>query len=338
MMKNLRKKADMRALFLIPLSIILIVGVLSFTSCEKKEKTEDPIQQIQVSQEEIEKLQKENEDKDAIIIQLREENANLLLRIPFVSEVQKGDSHWGLGFDYLTQKKGVSAAEAKKILLDSLLFHPVLEGFKVGHYFDKGVYGTFLTQGSAAVSPRTLIESENRTKLEKEVWLENMITEFKNRKDELTAKMENLEKQKAEINVQLNTQINSLTKDLEDLQRINDNLETKLNSVYYLLGIRQDLKARGLLKGTFLGICGDRIGEVSFSDFQSSFDLRKSAEIEFQADDLNISTIQKVRLLPKYFKEGEDYRVEISSENKLTRIILLNKEMFLLSRIIVFIN
>jgi len=337
-MKDSRKKACMRALFFFPFSLILIVGALSFTSCEKKEKTEESIQQIQVSQEEVEKLQKKMAEKEVTINQLREKNTSLLLRIPLILEVQKGDNHWGIAFDYLTQEKGVTTTEAQKILSDSLLFHPLLVGFKVGNYFDEGIYGTFLTQGNSSISPRNLIQLENKKKVEIKVGLESQITELKIQKDELTEKMGDLEKEKKALNTQFDTQITSLTKNIENLQKIKDDLETKLNSVYYLLGTKQGLKARGILKGTFLGICGDRIGEVVFSDFQSSFDLRKSAEIEFQADDLNVSTIQKVRLLPKYYNEGEDYRVEISSGNKSVRIILLNEDKFLLSRIVIFVN
>lgn len=335
-MKSLQKRVSMRTSLFLPLFSILTLGILSFTSCGK-EKAEEPTQQIQAPQEKSEKLQKELASKEDIINQLKEENAGLISRIPESYEAQKGDSHWKIAYNYLTQKKHVPAEEAKSILAESHLFHPMLVGFKVWNYFYDNVFGSFVTQGRTSVSPGALIRLEKRRALEEKHKLENEIIEMREKGKELAETIKELEKLKKEIGA-LKAKTASLTQDTENFESKNRDLDSKLNSVYYFAGSKDKLKAKGKIKGTFLGLFGNKIGEITFADFQNRIDLRETNVVELKAGDLNVSNIDKVGLLPKHIDEKRDFRVEIAGDRQSARVVLLNNDKFLLAQIIIFVN
>ncbi len=332
-MKEIRKKLS-RSWLIILFYLILIPGIISFSSCANKKKEEELTQQIQSLQAKIEELQKEIASKEDMINQLKEENADLLNQIPESFDVQKGDSHWEIAYDYLTQKKGIPAEEAKRILVDTPLFHPILVGFKVWNYFYGKVYGTFITQGDARISLATLLRIEKKKIQEEKIKLENEIAMLKKKSEELTEKINELEKN----NTELKAQIDNLNKKISDLKSKNQELDSKLNSVYYFADTKENLKAEGKIKGTFLGLAGIKIGEVTSADFQNRIDLRQTQTIELKADDFKVPIIKKVTILPKHIKENVDYRVEIREGGKAAAIILLNKDKFYLAQIILIIN
>ncbi len=314
--------------------LILIPGIILFSSCTNKKKEEELNQQIQNLEAKVAELQKEIASKEDMINQLKEENADLLNQIPESYDVQKGDSHWKIAYDYLTQKKGVPADEAKRILADTPLFHPILVGFKVWNYFYGKVYGTFVTQGDAKVSMATLLRIEKKKIQEEKMKLENEIAELKKKSEELTAKINELEK----ANADLKAQIENLNKEISDLKGKNEDLISKLNSVYYFADTKDNLKAKGKIRGTFLGLAGLRIGEVTSADFQNRIDLRQTQTIELKAEDFKVPVIKKVTILPKHLKENIDYRVEIKEGGKSASVVILKKERFLLAQVILIIN
>ncbi len=328
------KRNSIKTFFILFLYSILIPGVILFTSCSNKKIEEELNQQIQTLQAKVEELQKEVANKEDIINQLKEENDDLLSQVPESYDVQKGDNHWQIAYDYLTQKQGVTAEEAKKILADTPLFHPILVGFKVWSYFYGKAYGTFITQGDAPVSPATLVKIEKKKIQDEKLRLENEVAKLKKQSEELTNKINELEK----INEDLKAQIASLNNEVSALKNKNKNLDSRLNSVYYFIDTKENLKANGKIKGTFLGLAGMNIGEVTAADFQNRIDLRETTTIELKASDFKVTAIKKVRLLPKYFKETKDFQVEIAGNGESAKIHLLNKEKFHLARVIIIIN
>jgi len=261
-MKKIKKGIPMRNSLVLILCFILILGVLSSISCKKKEKAEEIAQQAPALQAKVEELQRELASKEDEINKLKEEAARITRRLPLAYEVQPGDSHWQIGYDYLTTKRGVPPEEAERMLANAYLLHPLLVGFKVWNFMDDGQFGSFVVQGNAKVCPRALMRVEDKKMAEEKIRLENEIKELKEQIEkqsmEFTAKIEELEKEKEEIK----SQIDSLNQEETNFQAQNKDLDSRLNSVYYLTGTKNKLKTNGKIKGTFLGLAGMKIKDV----------------------------------------------------------------------------
>lgn len=342
-MKGVKVRFPTRNLHVLGFYFVLIVGLLFLTSCRGKETAEEPAQQVPATSPEaqVEELKKDVAARDNQIAELTKEKADLLNQVPEPYEVQKGDNHWQIAYDFLTQKRGVIDGEAKEILADTPLFHPILVGFKVWNYMYKNVFGSFIVQGDAAISPAALMRLEKKKLVGEILELNDKITALETEKEE---KNKEIEEKKGEIEKLsqekkgMESQIATLNKEKTDLQNLNKDLDSKLNSVYYFADTKAKLKANGKIKGTFLGLSGMKIKEVSFSDFQNRIDLREGDVIELSAGDFGIPTIKKVGVLPKHLNENVDYRVEIGGGGQSAKVHLLNKDKFLLARIVLFLK
>jgi predicted RNase H-like nuclease (RuvC/YqgF family) len=335
-MKEIKKRISTRNSPVLILCLILIFGALFSVSCKKK--AVGPTPQVPDLQAKVDELQKELTGKDAEISRLNEENARLQRRLPSAYEVEPGDNHWQIGYDYLTTKRGVSAKEAERMLANAYLLDPLLVGFKVWNFMDDGQYGSFVMQGSAKACPGSLIRVDTKKMAEEKLKLENEIARLKEEIEkqsmECKAKIEKLEGEREE----LKSQIDSLNQQVASLQSQNTDLDSRLNSVYYLVDVKKELKADGKIKGTFLGLSGMKIKQVSFEDFKERVDLRETDRIELRAQDFNLSAIKKVGLLPKHIKKDIDYRIEIAGDGQSASVILKNKDKFLLARIVLYVK
>ncbi len=318
--------------------LLLVSFVLFFASCGGQEAVEEPAEETTEAQEKVVELQAELNEKEKTITSLEDEKAELESQIPVPHEVQKGESHWEIAFDYLTQQKGLQAEEAMSKLSDALLYHPVIVGFKIWNYYSDDTFGSFITQGNATVSPGTVMRIEKKEAEEVKSILKNQIVTLENLRQELVEKMDRMQEDHASEKNELNSQISSLEEELSEPQAANRDMEESLNSVYYFAGSKDALKDEDKIKGTFLGICGMRIEDVTFADFQNSIDLREMESIPLNASDFGVSQIKKIGLLPKHFEEGRDYRVEIASDFLSARVVLLNKDKFRLARLIIYLN
>lgn len=335
-MKKITKGISIRNSLVLILCFILILGALFLISCKKK--AVEPAQQPPALQARVDELQRELAGKDSEINQLKEENARIQRGLPSSYVVQPGDNHWQIGYDYLTTKRGVSPEEADRMLANAYLLDPLLVGFKVWNFMDEGQYGSFVLQGSAKACPGSLIRVDTKKIAEEKIKLENEIAKLKEEIEKQSmackAKIEELEEEREE----LKSKIDSLNQQATNLQGQTTDLDSRLNSVYYLADTKKNLKANGKIKGSFLGLSGMKIKDVSFEDFQGRVDLRETDAIELSAEDFNLSAIKKVGLLPKHMKKDIDYRVEIAGDGQSANVILRNKGKFHLARIVLYLK
>lgn len=315
--------------------LVLFVVFLAACSGEKETPQEEV---VEVPQEQIQELEKKVAEKDEVIQKLEQEKSEIEEVLPRAHTVQPGDSHWEIALDYLITQKGMSEDEAKSLLMKTHLFHPILVGFKVWNFYQDGVYGSFLSQGNAVVSPGALYRSVQKKAEEEKAMLESNLAECKSQTEELSRKLEALEQAKKEMEEKLKGQIAEIEKKNAELETEKADRDSRLRSVYYFAGAEDQLKAQGKIKGSFLGICGNSIKDVTWSDFTGRVDLEKADYIELKADELNVTSIKKVKILPDYFKENTDYRVEILNTGSAARVHLLNKDKFKRARIILCLN
>jgi outer membrane murein-binding lipoprotein Lpp len=318
-------------------AILLLSVLVLLPSCVSKKKLEEANQQVQSLQAKVADLEKSLSEKESAINQLKKENADVQAQLPESYEVKKGDNHWKIAFDFLT-KKGVAEEAAKKMLYKVALFEPLQVGFNVINFFSGGVFGTFVSQGAATVSPGALMRFQKKKAEEERLALESQIASLKQQIDELNKKIVNVENEKEAVTREFNAKIDALNKEIKGFQEQTKDLDSKLNSVYYLADTKDSLKAKGKIKGSFLGICGTKVGQVTFADFNGRLDLREKDAIELQAADLGVTTIKKVSLLPRELEANKDYRAEILDRGARARIVLVEKDKFRLGRILIYVN
>jgi len=333
MIKSGDKKTESVILSL-ALSLFLVGGICFMVACGGAGK-EALTKQVAEFQNKAKSLEQKLNERDGQIRKLEDERKELLGRIPEFHVVAPGESHWQIAYDFLTTKKSVSAEKAGALLADSAFFDKVLVGYRVGNYFAEDVFGTFLTKGEAAISPGRQYRADIRARDEEKAKLVRQIGELERRNAAGEEKVVELQKTWSAREKILENRIKGLETDLAKTQARNTELDTKLNSVYYLVGARDNLKGAGIIKGTFLGICGDRVKNVTFANFQKSLDLRSVNVIVLAAGDVGLSKIRHLKLFPRDLQEDVDYRVESSADGTWIKLHLLNKDKFLLARVII---
>jgi hypothetical protein len=89
------------------------------------------------------------EEIDVLHAQLSEITDNL----PEPHRVQRGENHYTLCMDYLMREHGMSHRSADSLVARVALAGDIIEGFHVWFLYRDEVFGTFVTQGDAHISP-----------------------------------------------------------------------------------------------------------------------------------------------------------------------------------------
>jgi len=322
-------RATMKNSLVLSLSVLLIFGLVFLDSCKRKPGAEEAAPGAQpTDQARIEELQRELNSKNDLIKQLQRENADLQNKVPTAWGVQEGDNHWKIAYSYLTDKKGLSDEEAKKVLKSAYLFDTLLTGFQVGNVSDGAEYSGFISQGDAVASPGKMKRVGDTKKEAEKVVLRN---------DKTLAEVDTMK-----LEADMKDKMMMIKKEMEALQKTNawneeraekykeigTDFESKLNSVYYYAATKDSMKASGKTD----------IGSMGYSDFQDRVDLREDDVIGLSAGDLNIPMIKKLEIIPKTLREGLDYRIEIAAGGQSANIYLLKKDKFRLARIIIAVS
>lgn len=323
-------RAAMKNSLVLSLSVLLIFGFVFLTSCKGKPGAEEAGQggEQTTDQARIEELQRELNAKNDLIKQLQRENADLQNKVPTDWEVQEGDNHWKIAYSFLTDKKGLSDDEARKILRKAYLFDTLLTGFQVGNISDGEEYSGFIAQGEAVASPGKMQRVEKTKRTAEKVVLRNNVTlaEVETLKQEADMKDKTMMMKKEMETLQLKNGWNE--ERAEKYKEFATDFESKLNSVYYYAATKDAMKASGKTD----------LGSLGYSDFQNRVDLREGDVIELRAGDINIPVIKKLEIVPKTLREGLDYRIEVAADGQSASVYMLKKDKFRLARIIIAVS
>jgi len=285
---------------------------------EKRIKEEKDIS-VKSLLEEI--LEKNNE-----IQELRQKITEIEALLPKPHLVAKGENHYQIAMDFLVNEKGVDKKKAMELVERTALFDELVPGFKVWNFFTGDEYGSSVTQGSAAISPNTLIRRAKKQ-------LVDARDEAIEQRDQLSEDIKVLEDKRE----RLITQMDSLSKEKESLIGQVGELNVQVNSLFYLLDSYNNLKEKGVIKGSAL-FRSAKLRDVSPEYFTQSIDLRTQSQIVFSAEELGIKRIKKITLFPKFYKEGTDYKIEISGDKLNGIITLLDPSKFKNERIVISIK
>jgi len=280
------------------------------------------------------KKQKEVED-------LKVQVQDLEKKLPSAVTVKRGDKHVDIAMSYLTKEKGLDANTAKKLVMQVNLMDELVPGFKVWNFYDNGVFGTFVTQGDASVSPYHVVQKAKQELVAAKDTAIKQRDELSKEKTTLLEQVSDLEKRRDSLNQEvtmLQAEREDLLKKMQDLQNISDDLKAKLNSVFYRIGDRQALIKSGVVEDPWYG--QPRLKNFDEANFPDHLDLRSSDTIVFTAQQAGVPKIQKIKIAPgNVYKIDVDYASVISPDGAQATVRLMNKDKFKADRtMIILVN
>lgn len=272
-------------------------------------------------------LEKNNE-----INELKERVRELEELLPKPHIVQRGENHYQIAMDFLLKEKGVEKDKALKLIERALLFDPMIAGFKVWNFYSGEEYGTFVTQGDAPISPnevrrrakKTLVDARDKAIAERDKLAED-IDLLENRRGQLISQLELLNDEKQKLIFQIS-----------DLNKENIEMQETINSLFYLLDLKKNLKQKGIIKGGFLRSL--KLKKVDPELFKDSIDLRSQNSIQITASDFNIRRIKRLFLYPRYYRYGIDYRITISADKQEAELIILDTVKLKNERVVISVE
>ncbi len=105
-------------------------------------------------------------------------------KLPEPHHVSSGENHYKLCMNYLTEQHGLSHRTADSLVARVALNGDIVEGFHVWYYYRDGVFGTFVAQGDADISP-TVFAKVVKRQLLKEARREGRNVDFEQILDSL---------------------------------------------------------------------------------------------------------------------------------------------------------
>ena len=271
-------------------------------------------------------------DKNNDIQNLNARVQELEALLPKPHTVEKGENHYQIAMNFLLNEKGVDKARAMELMERTFLFEPIVPGFKIWNFYADDEYGTFITQGSAPISPnqiqrkvkKELVDAKDKAIAEKEQ-LQSDISEMELRRSELISQLDLLNQEKQ----------NMLGK-MSNLNDQNQEMQAALNSVYFAMDLRKNLTKNGIIKGGFLR--STKLQKVDIAMFDRSLDLRTDPKIIANAADFQLSKIKDVTIYPSYFKNERDYKVEFDESGQSVTITILDIKKFMSEKIAIAIE
>lgn len=100
-------------------------------------------------------------ERNAAIQRLQDRIQKIESLLPRPHIVSKGETHFQIAWNFLVNQKGLPPARAETIIKKISLFDALVPGFKVWNFYAGREYGTFITQGTADISP---YEAKQRAK------------------------------------------------------------------------------------------------------------------------------------------------------------------------------
>ncbi len=264
-------------------------------------------------------------DKKKEIQELKEKIAAIENLLPAPHIVTQGETHYQIALDFLVNEKGVEKEKATELLNKTALFDELLEGFKVWNFYTGDEYGTSVTQGSATISPNMLIHLAKKK-------LADARDQAVSERDKLADDIKSLEEKQE----QMITQMDQLTDEKENLTTKVGDLTQQVNSLYYLLDLQGNLEKKGILKRGFLTTT--KLRAVSPENFCHAIDLRSEDQVLISAADLGIKKIREVTLFPKFYKQGTNYQVKMTADNRFALLTLVDREKFKNERVVIAVK
>lgn len=278
-------------------------------------------------------------DMDDEVKRLRKEINTLRDQLPKPVVVQSGDNHYDLSMTYLIDQKGLDTENAQELVERANLLDYLLPGFEVWLFYDGGVFGTFVTQGTADQSPNQIkryyknkLVNERDKAQQQATELNEEVQALENRKSELLSQLTELET----VRARLQEQITNLSSENVVLEEKNTEQEQRLNSVFYHVADYKKLKDGGIV-GRFL-FGKPQLKNFNAVEFDQSMDLRESDSFTITTESAGVDEINRIYVMPRSFEQDKDYKIDYAADKSAAVVYIINPEKFRMSRVLLAIR
>ncbi|HEX4846445.1 MAG TPA: hypothetical protein VFV26_09520 [Geothrix sp.] len=256
-------------------------------------------------------------DKDAELRAFHDRLVDLKATLPAPEIARPNDSHYGLALRFL-RRQGQSDTEARRALSRVVISDRIAPGFEVYHFYANGEYGTWVSQGTASITPRSLAR-QNPDPL---VGERNQAVAAGRRLQRelrvLESQKQSIEQEIAAIQAERRLVLEGHTR----LQSENAQQLARLNSLHYLVGVQDALEREGIIEVPLFG--KDQSGPTwRDAAFTQNLDLRSGHTLIIRAQDLGLRQISKVNVVPGSYTQGEHYRLTLSADRQTATVELL---------------
>ena len=261
-------------------------------------------------------------NNEAELQALNDRLAGLKAELPVPEIAEPNDSHYGLALRFL-KGHGLTDAQARNAISRVVLSDRLLPGFEVYHFYAHGEYDTWVSQGRASLSPRELASRDP-----------DLLTDERDKAvahgQRLQRELRLLADQKGRIEQEIagiQAERRRFLDGRTQLQSENDQQLARLNSLHYLVGVRDILEKEGIIELPLFG--KDQSGR-NWRDtvFSRNLDLRTYATLVIKAQDLGLRQIGKVNVVPGSYTPGEHYRLTLSADRQTATVELLTLQRF----------
>ena len=264
-------------------------------------------------------------DRDTQIDTLKAEIEDIKKKIPNTDSfvVKEGQRHDRIAMDFLI-KRGVPADKAYGIVSQTNLYDALVPGFRVWVLYNasNGQFGTWVTKGSAKVSPldhqRKLTELLQTELQAVKAQSEELRTQLGTVSEELTTAKQEVETKVAEVETARTA--------AEEAER--QRVATE-NTVSYLVGSKKQLQDAKIIDRGF------KLQRIDLPNAQSINLLETDALPEITAADCRLKKIKKVTIAPRDFVPTRDYQITIAPDQLSMTLRIVDKEKFKRARLFV---
>ena len=244
--------------------------------------------------------------------------------------VAKGDTHYKVALKYLKEKHGLADDKANEMIQQVNLDDEVIPGHKVWFYYqpDKNMFATWVHQGEAKQAPLAVQWAKRRQLVSERDQAVAKVASLEDRKRELEGQIAGLEGDVGTLQTrkaELEAQIAQVTTERNEQEKIAEarqgEIERINNSLFYYASTERELKDKRIVKSF------NRIKDIKGVQYSEYLDLRASKEITFEPKEFGVTKISGVSLLPKYFRPGVDYEVQIASTGE-AKVEILQPQVF----------
>jgi hypothetical protein len=259
--------------------------------------------------------------KDQQIQDLRKQSASLEQKLPAYVVAQDGSRHDRIAMDFLI-KQGVAAEKAYGVVSSINLEDALLPGYRVWTYYNNGQFGTWVTQGSASVSPQ---EHQRRVK---QLLVDERDQALKTA-DVARSEAQQSDAQRRQAEQQFaaaSAETGAMLKLAEEERAKADALE---NTIRYAVGPKKLLVDSGVIDKSYRARGIDQIPMLTLNS-------KESSEIAVDASTHGMKSLKKVTLVPDMFISGTDY--EIRRDGLLMQLRILNPAKFRRTQFIIVLE
>ena len=275
------------------------------------------------------------------VAELQQEMQALRDDLPAPYTVQRGESHLQVALQYLMENHSLSAAEARDAVEQTALVESLNVGNQVWLLYKDGILGTYVTQGTADMSPGraqriararinrkiSTLTDERDSAQARAVFVADSLNQVKDMLEERIVFLRSEEER-------LNGQIDMLTeardealtqRDIEEQAKLE--AESKLSSIFFAVNTMDHWKDTRVIKDPFFG--GPRVESLAGVAFSNSQDLREGTVLTIERTGFpSLKRIKKVDVFPRTFRDGQDYVVAFHPSGDKVSIELLVPDNF----------